>query len=304
MKIRILGSAAGGGFPQWNCHCNNCRRLRQGSVRAISRTQSSIAVSLDEERWVLINASPDIRQQIIQTPQLQSSHQQRDSGIHAVILVDSQIDHATGLLMLREGKTLNVYCTQPVYEDLYHHFPLFKMLSNYCGIHHCPIPLTNEQVFFVDGIASLSFKAISLNSKAPPYSPYRQKPIVGSNIGLVITDLKTKKTLFYAPGLGELNQSIHSHMSVSDCLLIDGTFWSDDEMQKMNVGHKSASDMGHLCLSGDNGILTTLKQLRKPRKILTHINNTNPILNEESLERKQLRHANVEVAFDGMEITL
>lgn len=199
MYIHILGSAAGGGFPQWNCNCPNCHGFRAGSIKALRRTQSSITVSGDGENWVLLNTSPDLLAQLAAFPPLQPARQIRDTGIQAVMLIDSQIDHSTGLLMLREGCPLPVYCTDMVHQDLSTGFPLFEMLKHWNGgLQYHQIPLDGRS-FDVEGVPFLRFTAVSLSSKAPPYSPHRHDPHAGDNIGLVIEDTRSGKRLFYAP---------------------------------------------------------------------------------------------------------
>lgn len=304
MKIRVLGAAAGGGFPQWNCNCPNCRGVREGRIRARPRTQSSIAVTADEEAWVLFNASPDILAQVRAFPALQPGRRIRDTGIVALVLVDSQIDHSTGLLMLREGEPLEVYCTERVREDLTVGFPLFNVLSHYCKVNWHPVHPDPENAFHIPGAGRLRFTAVPLKSKAPPYSPHRESPAPGDNIGLKVQDPASGKTLFYAPGLARMEPHLEPLFENSDCLMVDGTFWSDDEMVRLGISDKRAQDIGHLPQSGEGGMLKLLARHRKPRKILIHINNTNPILDEDSPERSELTAAGIEVAYDGMEIEL
>jgi pyrroloquinoline quinone biosynthesis protein B len=304
MFVHVLGSAAGGGFPQWNCNCNNCRGVRSGSIQAISRTQSSIAVSSDGIHWALLNASPDILTQIKAFPNIQPARNLRDSGIRAVVLMDAQIDHTTGLLMLREGTKLNLYCTSCVYHDLRSVNPLLKVLDHYCGSEWHEIHTEPAQAFTVDGIEHLSFAPLPLKSNAPPYSTRRDKPMPGDNIGLQITDTRSGKSLFYAPGLGVAEAHVLSAMREADCVLVDGTFWTEDEMITQGLGKKPAASMGHLAQSGTGGMMEILAEMNKPRKILIHINNSNPILNEASEQRKILAQQHIEVAYDGMEIAL
>ncbi|MGJ9416405.1 pyrroloquinoline quinone biosynthesis protein PqqB [Massilia sp. CMS3.1] len=308
MKIIVLGSAAGGGFPQWNCNCRNCAGLRSGSLRATARTQSSIAVSKDGNDWVLINASPDILAQIRATPALQPARSRRDSGIAAVMLMDAQVDHVTGLLMLREGKTLPLYCSASVWDDLNTSLPLVPVLSHYCGVRwhalHAvdggPAMLPVE----VPGIEGIRFTPLSLTSKAPPYSPHRTHPGVGDNIGLLIEDLDKGTSVFYAPGLGAIEPHVEAALRGADCVLVDGTFWTQDEMTELGFSRKSAADMGHLPQSGAEGMIAVLDSIDARRKILIHINNTNPILDDDSPQRATLARHGIEVAFDGMEIHL
>ncbi|MGB3621349.1 MAG: pyrroloquinoline quinone biosynthesis protein PqqB [Ketobacter sp.] len=304
MYIRILGSAAGGGFPQWNCNCPNCRGVRKGTLNALPRTQSSIAVSADGVAWVLFNTSPDILTQLAANPDLQPARQLRDTAIKAIVFMDSQIDHTTGLLMLREGCPHEVYCTDMVYEDLTTGFPLFNMLKHWNGgINRFDIPLDGES-FAIGGIEHLRFTAVPVSGKAPPYSPHRQDPHVGDNIGILVTDERSGKTLFYAPGLGQMTSLTLECMAAADCLLVDGTFWQEDEMAVAGLGDRKAADMGHLPQSGPQGMLNLLGSMSKPRKILIHINNTNPILDENSPQRMQVQAEGVEVAYDGMRIEL
>jgi len=304
MHIQILGSAAGGGFPQWNCNCRNCRGVRAGTLRAQPRTQSSIAISDDGGEWILCNASPDIRAQIEAFPALQPARQLRDTAIAGIVLLDSQIDHCTGLLTLREGCPHQVWCTEMVHQDLTTGFPLFNMLSHWNGgLQHRLIELDAEP-FTVPACPGLRLTAIALRSSAPPYSPHRGNPHPGDNIGLFIEDLRTGGTLFYAPGLGQVDEQLLGWMRRADCLLVDGTLWRDDEMRVCEVGDKLGSEMGHLPQSGPGGMLEVLEGLPAARKILIHINNTNPILDLDSPERAELDARGIEVAFDGMSIHL
>lgn len=304
MHVHVLGSAAGGGFPQWNCNCRQCHGLRKGTINATPRTQSSIAVSGDGENWVLFNTSPDILAQLQAFPALQPARALRDTAIRAIVFMDSQIDHTTGLLMLREGCPHQIYCSDMVYEDLTTGFPIFNVLEHWNGgIQRHDIPLDNRP-FNIQGIEGLTFTAIPVNGKAPPYSPHRHDPHPGDNIGILVTDTRSQRTLFYAPGLGQITDSTLRLMTDADCLLVDGTFWREDEMATVGLGNKLAADMGHLPQSGPGGMIEVLRPLQKPRKILIHINNTNPILDEDSPERQQLRDEGIEVAWDGMDIHL
>ena len=304
MKIRGLGSAAGGGFPQWNCNCPNCDGLRKGTLRATARTQSSIAVSGDSEDWVLFNASPDVLQQVQRFPALQPARSLRDTAIRAIVLIDAQIDHTTGLYMLREHRQPHaLWCTSLVREDLSTGNPLFKVLEHYCDLDWHDIPLTGS--FAMDGIKGLEFTALPLISNAPPYSPHRDHPQPGDNIGVSITDPKSGRRLFYAPGLGQMEDHVWAAMQAADCVLVDGTLWTDDEMIRLGASTKTSRAMGHLPQSGPDGMIEWLDRLpATTRKILIHINNTNPILNEDSPERAELTRHGIEVSYDGMEIEL
>ncbi len=304
MYIRILGSGAGGGFPQWNCNCHNCKRIRTGEMKGSARTQSSIAISANGEDWVLFNTSPDIRAQLESFPPLQPARQVRDTGICAIVIVDAQIDHSTGLLMLREHtERWDVYCTKEVHTDLTTGFPIFNILEHFRGVEWHEVK-TDQSSYTIPKAEGLVFTAVPLKSEAPPYSPHRHNTQPGDNVGYRIEDTRTGQNLFYAPGLGTMEDHVLEYMRNADCVLVDGTVWTNDEMSKEGISNKLASEMGHLDQSSKGGIKDILCSLERPRKILIHINNTNPILDEESAERAQLNAAGIEVSFDGMDIEL
>lgn len=305
MQIRILGSGAGGGFPQWNCNCRNCAGFRKGTLNAQPRTQSSIAISEDGERWILFNASPDIRAQLASFPAMQPARALRDTGISAIVLMDSQVDHTTGLLSLREGLPLDVWCTRQVHDDLSTGFPLFEMLRHWNGgLSWREIQASEQTSFTIPCAPSLELTTIPLLSNAPPYSPRRDNPHPGDNIGLFIRDAQTGRTVLYAPGLGQPDNRIKSWMKQADILLVDGTVWHDDEMIRQEVGTKTGQQMGHLAQAGEGGMIELLDSMPASRKILIHINNTNPILDEDSPERAELAEHGIEVSRDGMDIDL
>ncbi|WP_174989524.1 pyrroloquinoline quinone biosynthesis protein PqqB [Burkholderia lata] len=303
MFVRILGSAAGGGFPQWNCNCTNCAGFRNGTIEARARTQSSIALSDDGTSWILCNASPDIRAQLHGFSSMQPGRALRDTGIAAIVLMDSQIDHTAGLLSLREGCPLQVWCTDMVHQDLNVGFPLFEVLKHWNGglVWNRIVPNAG---FTIPACPNLHFTPYPLVSAAPPYSPHRGDPHPGGTVGLLVEDRHTGGTLFYAPGMGVVDDVLLRCMQTADCVLVDGTLWDDDEMLRRNVGTRTGRDMGHLAQSGPGGMLEVLARIPEPRKILIHINNTNPILDMHSAERAELERREIEVAFDGMEIDL
>ncbi len=302
MRIYVLGSSAGGGLPQWNCGCANCNGARQGAPWIAPRTQSSIAVSRDGSRWVLINASPDVRTQLGASPALgPDGDGSRGTRIAAVIVTDGQIDHTTGLLTLREGGPLALHATSEVCETLTRSFPVVDLLQHYCGVEWHEIPV-DERSFEVEGMAGLRFTALPIESKAPPYSPRRDRARAGDNIALAMRDEETGRSAVYAPGLGALSGRLREQLATSDCILVDGTFWSGDEMVRTGTGTKSAAEMGHLPLAGHGGTLDLLAGLERPAKYLIHINNTNPILDRRSPERQQVEAAGVGITYDGLEI--
>lgn len=306
MKIRVLGSAAGGGFPQWNCNCRNCAGVRTGTIRARARTQSSIAVcGADRFAWALVNASPDLLAQLKATPELQPARTQRDTAICGVVLVDGQIDHTTGLYMLREStRPLSLWCTDSVHADLTRGNPVLSVLEHFCGVDRKRIDPEGAE-FRIDGLLDIRWRALPLAGKPAPYSPNRDHPIRGDNIALEISDTATGRTAFYAPGLGGMDAATWERIQRADCVLVDGTFWTDDEMIRLGLSKNSARDIGHLPQSGSGGLLQWLDRLPPAtRRILIHVNNTNPILDEDSPERRELDRRRVEVAYDGMEIAL
>jgi pyrroloquinoline quinone biosynthesis protein B len=303
MRIHVLGSAAGGGFPQWNCNCANCDGLRRGTIAARARTQSSIALTQDGRDWALVNASPDILAQIRALPALQPARAIRDTGIASVLLMDAQIDHVTGLLMLRERSApLPLYATAQVIEDLSSGLTLLKALAHYCGTDRRVIE--PGQAFSLPHLPDAELLPIALSSKAPPYSPHRHDPHPGDNIGLRIFDRKSGRQAFYAPGLGEVAPEVEAAMREADVLLVDGTFWREDEMIALGLSKKTAAEMGHLPQCGPGGMIALLDRMPAARKILIHINNSNPILREDGAERALLAAHGIEVAHDGMEIDL
>jgi pyrroloquinoline quinone biosynthesis protein B len=306
MKIRVLGAAAGGGFPQWNCNCRNCAGVRAGTVRARPRTQSSIAVrGRDAAGWALVNVSPDITAQLQANPAFQPGRSLRDCAITGIVLVDGQVDHTTGLYMLREStRPWPIWCTDSTYADLTRGNPILNVLGHFCGVDRRRIDLEGN-VFEIDGVSGVQWRALPVPGKPAPYSPNRESPVPGDNLALVITDKETGRTAVYAPGLGAMDDSVWRQMQSAACVMVDGTFWTDDEMIRLGASKKHARDIGHLPQSGAGGMLAWLDQLPAgTRKVLIHVNNTNPILDEDSQQAAEVARRGVEVAWDGMEIEL
>jgi pyrroloquinoline quinone biosynthesis protein B len=305
VRIRVLGSAAGGGFPQWNCNCPNCAGLRRGTLRTRPRTQSSIAVRGSAGDWALINASPDILAQLQANPALQPGRSVRDTALAAILLCDGQVDHTTGLYMLRESvRPWPIWCTDSTYADLTRGNPILNVLQHYCGVDRRRIVFDAEG-FEVDGVPGVRWHALPVASKPAPYSPHRESPEPGDNIALMITNEVTGRRALYAPGLGAIDEPIWRAMQAASCVLVDGTFWTDDEMVQLGISRKRARDIGHLPQSGPGGMLEWLDRLPPTTlKVLIHINNTNPILDEDSPQRAELNRHGVAVAYDGMELEL
>jgi pyrroloquinoline quinone biosynthesis protein B len=304
MKLLVLGSSAGGGFPQWNCNCGNCAGARAGRAGLRPRTQSSIAVGGPDD-WLLVNASPDLLQQVRANPPLQPARRLRDSGIAGVLLSDGQIDHTTGLLLLRErGSRLPVWCTDPVYQDLTQGNPVLRVLEHFCGVERHRVA-ADGSAFEVPGVAGLRVRALPLWSKPAPFSPHRDSPVPGDNVGYLFENPASGRRAFYAPGLAEVDATVWRAMCESSAVLVDGTFWTDDEMVRLGLSKSLGRQIGHLPQSGAGGMLEHLARLPPTtRKLLIHINNTNPILDENSAERAACTAAGVEVCHDGLEIEL
>jgi pyrroloquinoline quinone biosynthesis protein B len=306
MKIRVLGAAAGGGFPQWNCNCRNCAGVRAGTVRARARTQSSIAVrGRDAAAWALVNVSPDITAQLQANPAFQPGRSLRDCAIMGIVLVDGQVDHTTGLYMLREStRPWPIWCTDNTYADLTRGNPILNVLGHFCGVERRRIDLEGNS-FEIDGVSGVQWRALPVPGKPAPYSPNRESPVPGDNLALVITDKESGRTAVYAPGLGAMDDRVWQQMQSAACVMVDGTFWTDDEMIRLGASKKHARDIGHLPQSGAGGMLEWLDKLpAATRKVLIHVNNTNPILDQDSQQAAEVTRRGVEVAWDGMEIEL
>jgi pyrroloquinoline quinone biosynthesis protein B len=306
MWVRVLGSAAGGGFPQWNCDCPNCRAVRAGSSLATPRTQSSLAISADYQHWFLFNASPDIRTQINASPPLYPAQGIRHTPIQAIVLSDAEIDHTLGLLVLRENRSLRIYATEWVYHALTAWNPLLRTLDTYCQVEWLPMKLLSPvALLLLDGTDSglhcqpfttLSGKTLTYATGAAPDPE--------SVVGYRITDIRTGCTLVYMPAVQELNPTILNFVQDCACLLIDGTCWYDDELARLGIGQKTARAMGHLPISGTHGSLEQLSALSIERIVYIHINNTNPILLENSPQRKAVEEHGFVVAYDSMEMEI
>lgn len=306
MVIRLLGTAAGGGVPQWNCNCPVCREARTGGGHVQSRTQSSVAISADGRHWFLLNASPDIRAQIESFSSLQPSNgTMRNSPIEAVLLTNADLDHTLGLLLLREGQKLRIHATAAVRQSLSEGISLVSALESFCGAEWIEPPTKPQPLLLRDGsISGLAYEAIPLQGKLPRFVKSRATTSTGNVVGYRITDNKTGGRLMFLPEVGQLDDKLLSILPECEALLFDGTFWSEDEMRERGTGTLSAADMGHLPISGASGSLNVLAKLRVKHKIYIHINNTNPILIEGSAENAAVNAAGCLVGRDGMEIKI
>jgi pyrroloquinoline quinone biosynthesis protein B len=298
VHVRILGSAAGGGFPQWNCHCGVCQAARVGE-RAQPRTQSSLAIRGAEGPWFLVNASPDARQQL-ETLVTDGANESRAGPIAGVLLTDAEIDHTAGLLLLRESAIpVRVYGDTGVELALRRGFPVLTMLERYCGLEWNTLVAGTE--IELDG-SSLTVESFAVGGDAPRYLDGSGVELEAS--GMVFRDRVNDAVVTYVPGLARLDDPIRDRFAASDLVLVDGTFWTDDELPRLGFSQRGAHDMGHLPLSGPGGTIEALSALPRPRKVLVHINNTNPILLDDSPQRAAVCDAGIEIGYDGMEMLL
>jgi pyrroloquinoline quinone biosynthesis protein B len=309
MRVKILGSAAGGGFPQWNCACPNCRALRDGTFRGKARTQAQVAVSEDSRSWFLLGASPDLRTQIETTPELHPREGLRQSPIAGAVLANADIDHVLGLLLLRELQPLRAYATDSIRRILTDDNSMFAMVQRIPG----QVSWTSfavRKTFRLETPAGedsgLRCRALSLGAHYPAYvSPQRQSELTPGEASLgLIVESPSGKRLAYMSAVPQIDDALMKELESSDVLLFDGTFWSDDELIRIQGSGQTARQMGHVPVSSGEGSLSRLAGLRRPRKIYMHINNTNPMLNEAGPEYREVRAAGWEIAEDGCQFDL
>jgi pyrroloquinoline quinone biosynthesis protein B len=272
-----------------------CAAVRRRS--GLTRTQSSVAVSADGARWFVINASPDIRTQIEAFPALHP-HDDRTTPLEAVLLTDAELDHTLGLLLLREGGGLQLHATEAVHDALHDGNSLLATLGAYCPVTWHPV-VPGADVRLGDG---LSYRAFDVpTTKRARFGP---EQAIGRVVGYRLTDERSGRALVYLPGVQELTAAVCAQLDGCDCLLVDGTCWQDDEMIRLGLAGRTAREMGHLPIGGPGGSLERLSTLHIGRTIYTHVNNTNPILIEDSPERRILERHGVDVAVDGLELQI
>jgi pyrroloquinoline quinone biosynthesis protein B len=305
MQVRVLGSAAGGGFPQWNCACPNCAAVRAGRFAGRPRLQTQVAVCERGDSWFLLGASPDLRQQIELSAELQPNGNARSSPITGVVLASADMDHVLGLLLLRELHPFQVWATQPVIDILRAGNSMFRMLNRSENQVRWNEIQTEEdfRLQSVDGQDSgITCRAVQLSSRYPAYAgvaPDGDAALVG-----LILKSASGKTLGFFPQLPILTDDLNRLFATLDCLLLDGTFWTNDELFRLQGVGQTALEMGHIPVSGEEGTLRRLSDLKKPRKMYIHINNTNPILNEAGAEYRTVHEAGWELASDTWQLSL
>jgi pyrroloquinoline quinone biosynthesis protein B len=300
-----LGSAAGGGFPQWNCGCPNCAGLRAGTIAAAPRKQTSVALSDREGNWFLIHATPEISAQLASFPPF-DPRAVRDSPLAGVILTNADLDQCLGLLSLRESQPLQIYATESVRHAVTQNNRFYRALNRTAGqVTWHELKLFGSQTLRTrdHGATELVVTAMPVPGKVPLYLEDEVEPQIDDNVALLVTEMTGGPCLGYAPCVGGSDPEIERIVELADCLFFDGTFWSEDELVALGIGTKTAYDMAHWPLAGSSGSLSLLSK-SSSRRILIHINNTNPILRDDSPERRQLEQAAVELAYDGMEIML
>lgn len=305
LRIIVLGAAAGGGFPQWNCNARTSRGVRSGDMRAKSRTQASLAVSADGDRWLLVNASPDFRQQVAATPELWPQDAPRHSPIEAVILTSAEIDHVAGLLSMRESQRFTLHATEPVLAALETN-TIFDAL-NVRSVQRLPLAINQEiEISGAQGGMGLKITAFPVPGKVPLYlerqAGAQLAGLPEETVGLEISAHGTR--FHYVPGCAAMTLELRKRLRGSPLVLFDGTLWSDYELIDLGISAKSGKRMGHMSISGPDGVVAAFRDLGPGRRMLTHVNTTNPVLDEDSSERTELTQAGWEVAEDGMEITL
>ena len=299
MRILVLGSAAGGGHPQWNCHTPSSLRVWQRAPGMLPRTQTSIAVTVNERDWILINASPDFRQQILATPALWPSQGLRHSPIKSVVITSGEIDHIAGLLSMRENQAFTLYSTPPILDVLSSN-PIFDALDQ--GV-VARTALALDVPLQLHGVTVTPF---SVPGKVPLFLEGQfadhLEGTAEHTLGLCIADRQHR--CFFIPGCAYFTSELQQRLQDADILFFDGTLWRDDELIGLGVSAKTGARMGHMSIDGPDGTLKLLSDLRIPKKYFLHVNTTNPILNAHSAERAKIQSCGWDVAYDGLEISL
>jgi pyrroloquinoline quinone biosynthesis protein B len=310
MIIKVLGSAAGGGYPQWNCNCRNCVAVRAGTPGFRARTQSSLAVSRDGKSWVLLNASPDLRQQIAQTPELHANPKLglRHSPIKAAVLTNGDVDHIIGLINLREAQPFSIYGTGRVL-DIVKSNSVFQVLAEPL-VPRTTLPLDEPVPLKGAGTdLGLTVEAFAVPGKIALYledaaagDDFGTRE--GDTIGLKVTDPSSKTSFFYVPGCATLDEPLSRRLEGASLVFFDGTLFTDEEMIEQGLLGKTGARMGHISMSGPAGSIAAFSKLGVGRLIYVHINNSNPALDENSAARKSIEGAGFAVGYDGMEVRL
>ena len=293
LRVRVLGSAAGGGLPQWNCGCERCVRARAGDPQVPPRTQPSIAVSADGVRWSIVNASPDVRDQLARFPGLHPRPGTRDIPLDTIVVTNADVDHVLGLLVLRESLPYRIVSTPFVRDALLDHNTVFRILEPAWGIAKL------DQAVLLDREGHLEARFFPVPGKVPTWLAKLASNQPETTVGVRITDLRSGRRLVYAPGIAKLDAGTLAEFEAASLSFVDGTFFRNDELSQTRPGAPDATAMGHVPISGPGGSLPALAELRG-RVVYIHMNNTNPILDAASPEASLVQRAGIEIAMDGM----
>ena len=302
MHVVLLGTAAGGGFPQWNCWCPPCRVARSDPHRAIPRSQSSAAVSADGARWFLLNASPDVRDQLgrLAFPEPAGT---RHVPVEGIVLTDAELDHTLGIVLLREARRLQLAATEAVRRVIEDDSRILAVTRAFADVTVTElVPERPLGLCYGDGTPS----GLQVTTFPVPAGPPRfaREERAAHTVGLTIRDERTGGSCAFVPGCGGLDDELAARLAGADLVLFDGTFWTDDELIGLGIGQRTAREMDHLPVSGPEGSLERLRGLPSADRVYTHINNTNPMLIEGSPERALVERAGLRIGFDGMRFTL
>jgi pyrroloquinoline quinone biosynthesis protein B len=298
----LLGTAAGGGFPQWNCWCPTCRIARREPGRARPRSQSSAAVSADGRRWFLLNASPDVHAQLARIPGPEPRGM-RHVPIEGVVLTDAELDHTLGIVLLREGRYLQLYATPAAQSVIERDSSMLPVTRAFAEVRVEPLAIGGSTALgYRDGCpAGLTVTAFPVPAGPPRFA---SEELPGHTVGLLVRDDATGGVCAFVPGCGGLDRTLLDRLAGAELVLFDGTFWTDDELITLGIGQRTARAMDHLPVSGPDGSLEQLAALPARHKVYTHINNTNPMLIEDSPQRLEVERHGLVVGADGMRFTL
>jgi len=307
MEVVVLGSAAGGGYPQWNCNAPLSKAARDGSIKTKWRTQASIAVSADGERWLLVNASPDLRQQLMQTKALWPRESPRHSPIDAVLLTSGEIDHVAGLLSLRESQRFTLWATPRILEILGENSIFGALNPDYVARTTFPLSTVFEPTGPRGGLG-FTVEAFPVPGKVPLFLEGRNAGNLGGmpeeTVGLEVTAKSGGARFHYIPGCARMTPELRQRLKDSALVFFDGTLWQNDEMIQLGIGQKTGARMGHMNISGEDGTVAAFADLDVKRKVFIHVNTTNPVLDEGSPQRAEITAKGWDVAEDGMRIVL
>ncbi|TYK52782.1 pyrroloquinoline quinone biosynthesis protein PqqB [Actinomadura decatromicini] len=294
MRVLVLGTAAGGGVPQWNCSCAGCAAARANP--SWRRRHASIAVEAGAGRWYVVNATPDIGEQIEDHPALHPGPERRATPVAGVILTDAELDHTLGIARLREASELRIAATGTVRSALSVCLRLDAVLGPYAGVSWTTLPQKETEP--IDG-GPLEIQGVRVSGKRPRYAADLREPDDAWVVALRVRDRRDGKVAVYAPALADWPEEFERAVRDADCVFVDGTFWDDDEPRRTGIGQKTSSQMGHLPITGPNGTVERLGELPAERRLYTHLNNTNPLVDPDDPGHRRLAAAGIEVAGEG-----